>query len=216
MNHVDNQHQRRTLTFVCSIIGFVATMIQMKISVEHSLEKGRTLELALNIYFSYFTTIMNTVVALALFSLSVFPNSRLSNWLRRSTVGAAICLYILIVGIIFYTLLVGTWDPRGIEFFATHIMHAFVPLMFFYLWLTRYRNSDLKYGNILKWLWVPFVYFIYLMIRGQIVHIYPYFFVDVEKFGLAVVAMYAVAIMGFFAAIGAVLVAIDRHFPKGR
>lgn len=214
MNHVEHQHQRRALAFVCSLIGIVATTVQMVISVQHSMEQGRSLALALNVYFSYFTTIMNTVVALSLLSLSVFPNSRLSNWLRQSVVSAAICVYILIVGIIFYTLLVGTWDPQGVEFLATHAMHAVVPVMFFYLWLTRYRNSDLKYKDILKWLWVPFVYFVYLMIRGQIIHLYPYFFVNVDQFGIAIVGAYAVGILLFFALIGAILVKVDRQFPK--
>lgn len=213
--HVQHQHQRRALAFICSLVGITAIIIEMVKSVEHSMtDHGRTLALALNVYFSYFTTIMNIVVALSLLSLSVFPNSRLSNWLRQSVISAAICLYILIVGIIFYTLLVGTWDPQGIEFFATHAMHAFMPSMFFYLWFTRYRNSDLKYTDVWKWIWVPLVYFIYLMIRGQIVHLYPYFFVDVDKYGLGTVLVYAVAILAFFALVGAGLVTIDRRFSK--
>ena len=214
MNHVEHQHQRRALALVCSVVGMIAIVVQMMASIEYSFELGRTLPLALNIYFSYFTTIMNTVVSLGLFCLSVFPNSNISNWLRRSAVSAAICLYILIVGLIFYGLLVNTWVPRGLEFYATHTMHAVVPIMFFYLWLTRYRNSDLKYSDVPKWLGVPLVYFIYLMIRGQIIHIYPYFFVDVDKYGFGMVMAFAVAILVFFAILGAVLVTIDRRFPK--
>lgn len=214
MNHVENQHQRRALAFVCSLIGLVAIGLQMSVSINRSMEEGRTLGLALNVFFSYFTTIMNCVVALGLFSLSVFPNAKISNWLRRSVVSAAICVYILIVGIIFYALLVNTWVPRGYEVYTTHAMHAVVPVMFFYLWFTRYRNSDLKYSDILKWLWVPLIYFIYLMIRGQIIHLYPYFFVNVDKYGFGMVMVYAVSILVFFAMIGAVLVTIDRRFPK--
>ncbi len=214
MNHVEHQHQRRALALVCSVIGIVAIVVQMFVSIEYSFGLGRTLPLALNIYFSYFTTIINTVVAVSLMSLSLFPNSKISNWLRRSSVSAAICLYIMIVGIIFYALLVNTWVPKGIEIFATHTMHAVVPIMFFYLWLTRYRNSDLKYSDVPKWLGVPLGYFIYLMIRGQIIHIYPYFFVNVDKYGFGMVMVFAVAILVFFAILGAVLVTIDRRFPK--
>lgn len=214
MNHVENQHKRRALALVCSVIGITSIVLQMQISVTRSIEEGRTLGLALNVFFSYFTTIMNTVVALGLFSIAVFPNSRLANWLRQSVVSAAICVYILIVGIIFYALLVNTWVPQGYELYTTHIMHAVMPVMFFYLWFTRYRNSDLKYADILKWLWVPLVYFIYLMIRGQIIHLYPYFFVNVDKYGFGMVMVYAVSILVFFAMIGALLVTVDRRFPK--
>ncbi len=206
--------KKNHLILFSSIIGFAAIIIQMFASLEHSFEKGRTLALALNIYFSYFTVLSNIIVATCWGGVALWPQSKLSIWFKNGKVNTAICLYILIVGLIFYTLLYNTWDPQGWEYFATHAMHFYVPLMYFYLWFTEFREGKLAYKNVYSWLFFPLAYFGYLMIRGQLIGLYPYFFVDIGKFGGLKIAGFTIAISIFFIIVGMGLIYIDRKFVK--
>lgn len=206
------QLKYRKFAFATSIIGFVAILVQMFSSIGHSFEKGRSLALALNIYFSYFTVICNLLVSVGLLTLSIWPDSPLGKWYRRPAVSAAFCLYILIVGIIFYALLVNTWKPEGPEFFATHAMHFYIPLAYFFIWFSSLRESNLRYQTVFKWLIFPACYFGYLMIRGMIINLYPYFFVDVSKYGFLGVLQFALGILVFFTLIGSLLIFVDQRF----
>lgn len=197
-----------------SILGFLAIIIQFYYSFNRHMEEGRSVIYAVNHFFSYFTILTNTIVAMLLAALVYFKNSKLSLWFTKPAVNGAICLYILIVGIIYYVLLNNTWKPLGPEYFATHTLHGFVPVAYAFIWYKYLRSSVLKYSDALKWLIFPFTYFVYLIIRGQVVQKYPYFFVDPTKIGFNGVAMYSVAILFFFWALGLLLVLLDQKRPR--
>ncbi|MCC2679189.1 MAG: hypothetical protein K0R29_1765 [Pseudobdellovibrio sp.] len=199
--------------FLSSLIGFFGFFIQMYFTVNRKLEEGFSLFYSLNHFLSYFTIIINLTLSLLLYFYSVHPELSISRWFKKSAVNGAVCLYILIVGLIFYGLLFKDSKAQGIEALASHLLHAFTPLAYVYFWYFNFRDSSLKYTDSLRWLSVPFLYFVYLMIRGQIVGKYPYFFVDVERFGIATIALFAVAILSFFVLVGCLLIYIDRRQP---
>ncbi|MGZ3692456.1 MAG: Pr6Pr family membrane protein [Pseudobdellovibrio sp.] len=202
---------KKALILLTSVLGFAALIIQMISSVERKLEQGFSLLYALNHYFSYFTIIINSTVAVLFLTLYFFPNSKCANWFKKSTVNGALCLYILVVGLIFYALLYPTSTETGIQALASHILHGFVPLAYAYLWYSEFSNKDLAYHDSFKWLVVPLVYFIYLIIRGAIINAYPYFFVDVSKYGYVTVLEFAIGILLFFTALGCLLVFADKR-----
>ncbi len=204
---------RNKFIFLSSLIGFLGFSIQLYFSVTRKLDEGFSLLYALNHFLSYFTIIINLSLSVLLYFYSVHPELSVSKWFKKSLVNGAVCLYILIVGIIFYGLLFKDTKAVGIEALASHLLHAFTPLAYLYFWFFQFRDSTLKYSDSLRWLTVPIAYFGYLMIRGQIIGKYPYFFVDVEKFGIATVGLFAVAILSFFVLMGCALIYIDRRRP---
>jgi hypothetical protein len=103
---------------------------------------------------------------------------------------------------------------HGAEALATHILHAYMPLAYLFIWFFHLRNATLEYTDSIKWLSVPAAYFIYLMIRGELIGKYPYFFVDVQRFGILTVLLYACAILIFFFLVGSTLVFVDRRSTR--
>lgn len=204
---------KNKLIFISSIVGFFAFFVQMNITLTKKMSEGFSLIYSLNHYLSYFTIIINLALATFLFCYSIYPHSKITSWFKKAAINGAMCVYILIVGIIFYALLYKDLHLSAIEFIVSHIQHAFMPVAYLYFWYSELRDSSLRYWDGVRWLIVPFVYFIYLMVRGQIVGKYPYFFVDIEKFGIPKVAMFAAAILMFFLLVGSLLIFVDRRQP---
>jgi hypothetical protein len=196
---------------LAAIVGLTGFLMQMFFTLNAKLSEGHSLLYSLNYFFSFFTIIINFFLCLFLLTYGLFPDSKFAVILRKSFVSGGMCLYILVVGIIFYALLFKDVHVQGFEALATHILHAFMPGFYLYFWYFHLRDSTLKYSDGFRWLVVPVVYFVYLIIRGQLIGKYPYFFVNVDKFGWMVVAIYAVAILSFFFLLGALLIFIDRQ-----
>lgn len=205
--------KRNLIILITALFGFLAIGTQFYYSFNRHMDEGRSVVYAVNHFFSYFTILINTIVAVLLSSAVYFRTSKLALWFLRPAVNGAVCLYILIVGIIYYVLLNNTWKPVGPEYFASHTLHGFVPTMYAIIWYKYLRSSVLKYSDALKWLIFPAVYFVYLLIRGQVIEKYPYFFVDPTKIGFDGVAIYSVAILVFFFALGSLLVLLDQKRP---
>jgi hypothetical protein len=197
-----------------AILGFIGLAIQFYYSVSRKLEEGYSFFYGVNHFFTYFTILVNTMLVVLLISAVVAPEGRLAGWFRKSINNAGVALYVLVVGIIFYGLLYNSSKPFGLDQLATHILHGYIPIVYFFMWFFNFRQSDLLYKNIYKWLLFPLFYFAYVLIRGAAIGVYPYFFVNVDKNGYSVVGLYAVAILLFFLLLGSLLVWIDRKFKK--
>ena len=202
--------KERKIALIIGILGFAAIIIQMYFSVSRNLENGKTIVYALNHYFSYFTILTNTALAVLLLSVAIVPSRKISKWFGKASVSSAFLVYILVVGIVYYVLLLNVWKPTGLEFVANHILHGAVPCGYAIFWFKFRRSGALKFSQTWAWLWYPGLYFIYLMIRGAILGVYPYFFVDVARFGLLTVLLYSCGILAFFKFLAYLLVRFDR------
>lgn len=202
---------QRLAISVTALLGFVGLAIQGFFSISRRLEQGHSFLYGLQHFFSYFSILTNLSVAVLLASYVLFPDSRLTKWFRQSANNAAVLLYILIVGLIFYLLLYNYSRSVGWDLLGTHLIHGFVPIAYFLLWLGYFRKGDLQYRLSLKWLAAVLVYFIYVLIRGYFLNVYPYFFVNVEKHGYGGVGLYAVGIALIFVLVGLGIILVDRR-----
>lgn len=204
----------RILLPLSLILGFVGVGVQGYFTINKKLSEGFDLIYSINHFYSYFTIITNSLVTFVLFFLIFFPSHKITLWFRKTTVSAAVALYILVVGIVYYALLYNSDKPFGPEVLATHILHAYMPLAYLAIWFYMLRNADLRYRDTFKWLMFPLVYFIYILIRGEIIRKYPYFFIDVEKYGYAQVIANALGVLVFFMLMGATIVFADTKIRK--
>lgn len=200
-----------SVVLATAILGTIGVSIQFYFSFTGKIEQGFSVIYATNHYFSFFTAIVNTSIAVLLLAYYFYPDSKLSRWFKITTNNTAIAVYILIVSLIYYTLLLNNKPLVPAEMVATHILHGYVPLAYLGLWFFRFRNGDLNYSDSFRWVLFPLVYFIYLLIRGAAIDAYPYFFVNVSKIGYPMVLLYAVCILGVFLISGLSLVALDRR-----
>ena len=197
------------LISLTSFLGIIAIIIQFYYSLNRKLAQGFSVIYATNNFFSYFTILTNSVIAILLASYVFFPNSKVSLWFKKTINNSAILLNIFIVSFIYYTLL-NSRDLQGLEIVATHILHGFVPLVYLVLWFFVFRKGDLKFSSSIKWLKVPYIYFIYILIRGEILNVYPYFFINVNQYGYPRVLLFSIGILFIFFVIGLGIVIMDQ------
>jgi hypothetical protein len=107
----------------------------------------------------------------------------LARYGSRASVQTAMAVYITIVVLIYNLFLRHLWHPTGLFRVADELLHVFVPALYIIYWVSWTAKEDLKWRQIPSWLLFPFLYFIYILIRGTITGRYPYPFMDVSKFG---------------------------------
>lgn len=193
------------------ILGSAGIGIQFYFTLVRKLSEGYGVLYSVNHFFSYFTIITNTVLTTLLLTYLLFPNSKISCWFQNTKVSASGALYIIIVGSIYYALLHNPNKPFSGEVIATHLLHGYMPLAYCGLWFLSFRKSDLKYQDAIKWLSFPSFYFIYILIRGEMIRKYPYFFIDVEKYGYMQVMFNAIGVLLVFYIVGVLIVFIDKR-----
>lgn len=153
-------------------------------------------------------------MVIGLTTILIAAKSAWGRFFLRNTVLTAIVLYMTIVGLTYNILLRNVWHPEHLFKLADELLHVVTPVLFIIYWLAFVPKDGLKYRNVWPWLWFPFLYFIYVLIRGAISGNYPYPFVDVAKYGYPQVLLNAVILLPIFWGLGALFVFIARQMNK--
>lgn len=163
-----------------SVIAIVAIALQL--SVILSTRQVSVLHTIIR-FFSYFTILTNSLVAVYFTCLWLFPDTKIGQFFKRFSTTTALTVYILVVGIIYNLLLRNIWVVTGWGKVADELLHSFIPFYFLIYWIFFADRNKLAWKDALSWLLYPMGYFIYTLIRGTITHTYPYPFIDVNKLG---------------------------------
>ncbi|HAH64441.1 MAG TPA: hypothetical protein DCL72_02950, partial [Rhizobiales bacterium] len=161
-------------------------------------------------YFSYFTMLSNILVALAMTLPWLAPNSALAAFFSRPSVRTALATYIIIVAAIYHVILRPLWNPQGWQLVADMIEHVATPGLYMVDWLLFVPKGTIAAKSVLGWLIFPIAYAAYSLIHGAVTGYYPYPFLNVSELGYERVLVNMAALAATFAALGLVLVAIDR------
>ncbi len=146
-------------------------------------------------FFSFFT-IQSNIIAAAVFIWSSFGTP--PDWVRGANT-----TYMSITGIVYAVLLSGLPAAADSSLHWVNLsLHRIIPLVVVLDWLLVPPTGRLRFGPALTWLLYPLAYGIYSLIRGAIVHWYPYPFLSVTIHGYARVTLNCVV----FAIAAAVLV----------
>lgn len=202
----------RAYRAVFALVGWFAIGLQYWLTLTGDSGKGVG-ELTLN-FFSYFTVLMNVVVALALTGPALFPNSALGRWTASEGVRAAVAMYIAVVGLTYHFLLSHVWDPQGWLFVSNGLLHYVMPIAFVLDWLVFTPKGRLRWSDAVKWLSVPLVYIVWTAIHGYASDWWPYWFVNLPALGLAKAAFWFAVMLALFLVVGLALVAIDRTIGR--
>jgi hypothetical protein len=199
-------NQTKIFAAAIALIGWVALVAQFAISVQLFSNQGGTVLDAAWRYFGYFTIITNMLVAITMtrVALGYWPASAPSAL-------TGVVFTIAIVGFVYHFILRGNvpaldpW-PRTVD----RTLHYVVPALSILFWFTCVPKNSLTYGDPFRWIVIPVLYFAYAITRGIFDGWYPYFFVDVNQLGYAVVFRNAVAMTAIVLMCGLALVAIVR------
>ena len=169
---------------------------------------GWTAGQLLNGFFAYFTNLTNVLVAVLLTQHAIVrrpPRSRLA-----VSIDASAVVYIAIVGIVNAVMLRGVWTPHGWFLIGDVLCHIVLPIGYPIYWLAVISKSRLPWGDSLRWLVYPALFGVISVVRGMIIHWYPYPFFNKDKLGIAKVLLVLGVLGAAIVLIGAVVIAVDR------
>ncbi|MES2429731.1 MAG: Pr6Pr family membrane protein [Bacteroidota bacterium] len=194
---------------IMAIAGWFALIAQLYINLTSGVAAMGELIIR---YFSYFTILTNLIVAICCTSLLIGNKDFFA---KQNTI-TPIAVYILVVGIVYNVILRFLWQPQGLQRIVDELLHSVIPLLFFLYWWLFVKKNELKYGNIPKWLIYPFIYSIFILIRGSISGFYPYPFIDMDKIGLNKTLINVVLLTAGFFFLSLVFVALGKFMSRKR
>lgn len=157
-------------------------------------------------FFSFFT-IESNLLAIVVLLVGGVVNPQGSRW---AYLRGAATLFMIITGIVYAALLanaeVGLVTP-----YVDDVLHRVIPVVMLVDWVLFSPWSRSSLRSALGWLLVPLAYFAYSLLRGPIVHWYPYPFLDPRHSGgYGRVIIYAVVLAAAMALLALAVNAIGR------
>ena len=205
---------RRRLITSAAVLGWAGLGIQLYLIFFARLSLGASLLGGLVSFFSYFTVLTNTLVAVVLTCAVTDRESTARRWFLQPWVSSGIAVSIAVVGLAYSILLRHLWHPQGWQFIADELLHDVMPLLFLAYWWLCVPKGTLRLKHLPLWLIYPLVYFAYALLRGHLLGAYAYPFIDVALLGYPQVFINAGGILLGFVLIALLVIGIDRW--KGR
>ena len=197
-----------------AIVVWFALILQFSISIPAFEREGYSTGGAIVEFISFFTILTNIFIVKCLTISLVAPRSYWGKFFSKESVLTSITMYITVVGLVYWLVLKSLWHPQGLFKLADDLLHTVNPILFIIYWAVFVPKNGLEWKKILLWLWYPFIYLVYILIRGAICGLYPYPFMDVTKIGYLNVLISSFVLLLVFLGFGALYVWIGRITSK--
>lgn len=201
-----------TLAAIIACIAWVAIVVQAEVTVYRTLARGLSVLDGLARMSSYLTNL--TVLACAICFTCVALRTRrtpLARFFRQPTVITAVVGYMVFVGIAYNVLLRGWWTPTGWRMLLNESLHSILPMLSVLYWILFVPRFQLRWRHGLLWLVYPLAYLAVTFWRGSLSAFYPYYFINVDRLGVAHAALNSALLFGGFLMLMAVFVGINSR-----
>ncbi len=91
-------------------------------------------------FFSFFTILTNTLVAVYFTVVSLNLNKKALNFFYRPSTRTAITMYIIVVGLVYQFVLRHIWQPQGMHRVVDELIHTFIPSIVFLYFLYHHKK----------------------------------------------------------------------------
>lgn len=193
-----------------AIVGWCGLVIQLDLVLLARWTSGASLLGGLVNYFSFFTVLTNTLVAVVLTCVATRQPSKGRTFFLQPWVTSGIAVSIIVVGVAYNLLLRQLWQPQGLQWLANELLHDVMPVLFTLYWWFCVPKGSLRVRHIGVWVLYPVLYFAYTLLRGHLLGVYPYPFIDVEKLGYAQAFINACGVLAGFVLVALIIVGVDR------
>ncbi len=194
---------------VLAALTWATLALQFTLSV-----RAEGLGLALVNLLGYFTILTNLFVALVLTVPALAPASAAGKRFARADVQLSAVASIIIVGLVYHALLAGQWDPQGWDLVSDTGLHTVVPIGFTLHWLLAAPKEALTRTRVATVMLYPVAYTVYVLLRGELLGRYPYFFIDVNTLGYAAAVRNTTGILLLFLLVAAGMSAVAKRVPR--
>ena len=174
----------------------------------------------LDIETAYYFTYQSNILVIVYFILDIFNIIKKKETFYPRFKGA-VTMSITVTFLVYHFLLSTTSGKlEGIDYIRNIILHYIVPIMTIFDYIIFDKKGIYKIIDPILWLIIPILYFVFVLIRARVGSpfsdgsYYPYFFVDIDKYGLKIVLRNVFFITLFFAVLGYIEYFIDMLFNK--
>jgi hypothetical protein len=159
----------------------------------------------------YFTIQSNIIVVGVCAALAVRPQ----RWQWVAGVPRLVGLVcISVTGVVYYALLAGDAHFVGIAKVGDVLAHAVSPILYVGTWLVLGPRGQLRRRDAAKMLVFPIGWITLTLVRGSIIHVYPYDFVDVRANGYVAVLATIIVMTAAAGALAMAAVSYDRRMAQ--
>ncbi len=202
---------RNAFQLIGTLLGWLAVGLQFYLIMNNRV--ASVVETTIR-FFSFFTILTNTLVAICFTILFTKPGSALGKFFSKPKTLAAIAVYITVVGLVYNIILRFTWNPEGLQFLVDEALHTAIPIWFILYWLFFAPKAELQWKHAFFWLAFPFVYILFILFRGSLSGFYPYPFIDVHSIGYQKVILNSFFLFLAFLLLSFFLVAVGKRMEK--
>jgi hypothetical protein len=204
---------KKTFTYTAIIVGIFGIVLQFILMLQ---TRQTSLAEAVVRFFSFFTILSNCMAVLYFLALLIPDKSKLYAFANKDEVATAVSIYMIVVGVVYQTILRQPIPLQDWPRIADDILHLYIPLLMLVYWIVFFSAKKIDVKTIPYWLIYPAVYLAYTLIRGSIVHFYPYPFVNVNKLGYQKVLINSALLVLFFLILCVVFAAIANWRYKNK
>jgi hypothetical protein len=204
---------QKYLTIFGAIIGWFAVITQYYLMIENNLV---SLPEATVRFFSFFTILTNTMVAVYFSALWMNFYTGRPGRLNKPGTLTALTVYILAVGLVYQIILRSTWEPTGMQMVVDELLHTIIPLYVLLYWFLYEEKYALTWSELPKWLLFPLGYFVFILLRGTYSGFYPYPFVHVQQLGYPKVMVNSLFILLLFLVLSGILLTLGKKIAYSK
>jgi len=203
---------RTALLWFGAIVGPASLVVRTWLTLASRLDNGDSLLGALTFLLTFFTVLTNLMMALCY--VAALTNWGWLSWWNKPLARGLTVGSIVMVSVYYIFFLSGLESFTGIDNVLNIYMHYLAPWLFVLWWLLTPPHDALRFTDVPKMLIYPLVYLIVVMLRGALVHEYPYPILNADKLGYGQVAVGCLGMLVGFVAIYLLTVAIDRWLGR--
>lgn len=199
-------------SFIGALIGWFAVVTQFVLMMQNRVVSIAETTIR---FFSFFTILTNTLVAVYFTTLFVNQKGRLQKFFESEGNLTAITIYITVVGLVYQLVLRHLWQPTGIQQLVDELLHSVTPLYAIVFWWLYEQKRTVQLKQSFSWLIYPLTYLGYILFRGYYSGFYPYPFVDVSTLGINKVLMNSGVLLLVFLGLSFLFWGVGRLTTKG-
>lgn len=151
----------------------------------------------------YFTILTNLLVTAHLLASA-------QGWRISASRAGGLTVAMVVVSVVYHTVLAALWQPQGLAWWADQGLHTAMPVATLAWWLA-FAPKDVTARDLPVWLIYPGLYAIYAVVRGRLTGFWAYPFLDMDQIGAVRVAVNSLGMLGLFALVGMLLLALARR-----
>jgi len=210
---MQSQQLKNGIIYAAILIGLFGIILQFTIMLQTRIAP---LPEAIIRFFSYFTILSNCMVMLFFIGKILPPGKKLNDFVNNSEVATAVTMYIITVGVVYQTILRPSIPLQGLPRISDDILHALIPFIMLMYWILFISSKKINIKTIPYWLIYPAVYLMYTLLRGSMVHTYPYPFVNVNELGYSKVLTNSALLVLFFLGLSYLLAGVANWRHKNK